>query len=366
MNIGITTFHWANNYGAVLQAHAMQTVLRGRGHSVELIDYRARRPVPFLRRWFSLSPRGWQLKREANQKAAAFETFRRQHLVRSPQALYSPDELSSVRDRYDLVITGSDQVWNPKWLEQSPGFADLYFLGFAGPKTKRISYAASLGHASTTTLTPEWQRDLGERLRGLDAISVREASGVGLVQQLSGREDAVQVSDPTLLLPADHYRPLLGPAKVRRPYLFSFLLHGRDDDANEVAAEIAQRRQLQIVRCNSTKTSRTPGYVLPDPAGWLRCVHDAEFVVTNSFHCTVFCLLFQVPFLSVLIGGELGSMNSRLVDLLRPLGLESRMQLPGPLSLSDEDLARLPWEAVQAHFDSVRVDSLAYLEAQGC
>ncbi len=366
MNIGITTFHWANNYGAVLQAHALQTALQNRGHAVELIDYRPQRPLPFLRRWLSLSSRGRQLKREANRKAGAFEAFRRQRLVRSPQSFYSLAELASIRDRYDLVITGSDQVWNPKWLEQSPGFVELYFLNFVGPQTRRISYAASLGHASTETLTPKWQQILGNRLNSLDGISVREASGVSLVQQLSGRKDAKQVCDPTLLLPAEHYRSLFNPKFSGQPYLFSFMLHGRDEDATQVAKHLAQQRGLQIIRCNATKTSRSPGYDLPDPAGWLSCVYNADFVVTNSFHCAVFCLLFQVPFLSVLISGELGSMNSRLVDLLQPLGLAGRAQPPGPLRMSDEDLEHLPWDAVRNHFDRIRLESLAYLEVQGC
>lgn len=366
MKIGITTFQWSDNYGAVLQAHALQCFLQQRGHSVEIVDYRTRKPESWVRRWVAKTPFGCVRKWEAVWKKQRFEQFRRQHLIRTPDVFHSSSELRKISDRFDLLIAGSDQVWNPEWLAQVAGLSELYFLSFAGSKTRRISYAASIGHSSRATLTAEWADILCKKLLTIDAVSVRETSGVGLVKELCGRDDAVQVCDPTLLLDRQHYEALAGPvAAGGKKYLFSFMLHGLERDAEPVCRQIAGKEGWRVLKCDARRTALHKGFVLPSPAGWLRRIRDAEFVVTNSFHCTVFCLIFHIPFAAVLIGGQIGSMNSRIVDLLGAVGLANRMVSSGggiPAAVLEKGI---DWDAVDARMDAMRPGAVEFLVGQG-
>jgi hypothetical protein len=364
MKIGITTFQWSENYGAVLQAHALQFFLRERGHDVQIIDFRPPPSGSGLRRWLSSSPRGCVRKWEANWKNLLFERFRKKHLVRTPEVFRSASELRKIADRFDLLITGSDQVWNPKWLAQSDGLFDLYFLSFAGSKARRISYAASIGHSDLSTLTDEWQQLLAAYMKKMDAISVREQSGVELVRQLCGRTDAVCVADPTLLLNRAHYDQLAGTSVKKEPYLFSFILHGLEQDAASASRTAAEQLGLKIARCNAGKTGLHPEYTLPSPEGWLRNIRDAGFVVTNSFHCTVFCLIFHVPFVAVLIGGEIGSMNSRITGLLKAVGLSHRVVSPGAEISSGLVSEAVNWDGVDAALALMKAGAIDFLTNQ--
>jgi hypothetical protein len=365
MKIGITTFQWADNYGALIQAYALQTFLQARGHEVQIVDYRPQKGASMVRRWLSASPRGCVRKWESNWKQFLFERFRKKHLVRTPEVFRSASELRKIADRFDLLIAGSDQVWNPKWLAQSEGLFDLYFLSFAGSKTRRISYAASIGHSDLSTLTDEWKQMLAVRMKAMDEISVREQSGVELVRQLCGRTDAVCVADPTLLLGRAHYDRLAGTSVEKNPYLFSFMLHGLEQDAAEACRSVSEYLRLTIARCNAGKTGLHAGYTLPSPEGWLRNIRDARFVVTNSFHGVVFCLLFHTPFVALLINGSTGSMNSRITELLKAVGLSHRTVVAGAGVPSETVIKKIDWDGVDRAMASMRSESLGFLTEQG-
>jgi hypothetical protein len=361
MRIGITTFQWADNYGALLQAHALQTFLQARGHEVQIVDYRPQRPRSLVRRWFSASPRGCAHKWEANWKKFLFERFRKKNLGRTPEVFQSASELRKISDRFDLLIAGSDQVWNPKWLAQVDGLTDLYFLSFAGQRSRRISYAASIGHSDLSTMKEEWQKILAERMKAMDAISVREQSGVELVRQLCGRTDAVCVADPTFLLDANQWAGVVGSRKRKGKYIFSFMLHGLEQDASVVCGQMAGKKEIPVFKCDARRTPLHKGYVLPSPAGWLRWIRGADFVVTNSFHCTVFCLIFHVPFVAVLIDGTIGSMNSRITDLLKAVGLSPRAVAAGVELPTGIVTGRIDWGSVDQAVASMRIGAVGFL-----
>ncbi len=365
MKIGITTFQWSDNYGAVLQAHALQFFLQQRGHAVQIVDYRPQKGASLVRRWLSASPHGCVRKWEANWKKYLFERFRKTHLIRTPESFCSASELWKIADRFDLLITGSDQVWNPQWLEQVAGLTDLYFLSFAGPRTRRISYAASFGHAETATMKKEWREIIGEKLKKMDAISVREPSGVSLVRDLCGRTDAVHVADPTLLLDRGHYEKIAGAADLREKHLFSYMLHGLEQDAEAVSLHISKILNLPIVKCDALKTAVHKGYVLPSPTGWLKQIREASFMVTNSFHGVVFCLIFHTPFIALLINGQTGSMNSRIIEILKAVGLEHRMASPREKLAEELSVETIDWAAVDRKMADMRLGSVEFLAGRG-
>jgi hypothetical protein len=381
MKVGITTFHWSDNYGAVLQAYALQTFLERRGHSVEIIDYRKgakpSRVTAALARfpaWLPhmvlrlLSPLAGILPGrlrgaiEARYKKFLFERFRIKHLKLTPR-LHCIESLRSVGSNYDVLITGSDQVWNPRFLDEGNGHFDAYFLKYAGPKTHTMAYAASIGHADTSTMTAEWRQQLASRMGAVHAIGVRETSSLPLVEQLCGRRDAVQVVDPTLLLPVSDYARLTGKPGPSGT-LFAYLLHGLEADADPLCREVAKLKQLTIVRCNARLSMLHPGYDLPGPDGWLQHIRNASFVITNSFHGTVFCLIFHVPFISVLINNHLGSMNARIIDLLDAVGLSQRTMTNGGHLPDEIAISPINWEQVDRQLQSIRQTSTNFLQSQ--
>jgi len=364
MKIGITTFQWANNYGAVIQAHALQSFLQARGHVVQIVDYRVASSSADLRKWISKSPSGCVRKWELAYKEYVFELFRQRYLVRTPSVFYSADGLKSIADHFDVLITGSDQVWNPQWLSQLDSLFDLYFLSFAAPQTRRISYAASIGHSEKSTINEAWQKILSEKLLKMDAISVREHSGIELVNSLCGRGDAVQVVDPTLLLGREHYEKISGSPKGQGKFLFNYMLHGMEQDAAGVCQQIAETQNLQVIKCDAQKTFIRRSYVLPSPPDWLKTINSASFVVTNSFHGVVFCLIFHTTFIAVLIDGQIGSMNSRIVELLKAVGLTHRIISPQGDASDGLCTEEIDWAMVDHRLATMRAESIDYLTEQ--
>ena len=136
--IGILTFHWATNYGAVLQAYALQNYLSLAGFDTEVIDYRPGR-VLFIQQITHLKNRSY------HRKERALRQFRKK-LRLSPETIYWSSKLKTILDKYDYVIAGSDQVWNPSFTLGAEGKPTLsYFFPECPLDTKRISYAASFG-----------------------------------------------------------------------------------------------------------------------------------------------------------------------------------------------------------------------------
>ena len=365
MNIGITTFQWANNYGALLQAHALQIFLRSRGHEVQIVDYRGRQPTKGIKKWISTSIVGCIYKWEAAYREYLFDHFRRNYLIRTHEIFYSTTDLERIADKFDLLITGSDQVWNPIFLAEITGLSELYFLSFAGKNTRKISYAASFGHTTKNTIEPNWRKILEEKLLSIDAISVREASGVGLVNSICGRTDAVNVVDPTLLLDRSYYERITKLKIKRQKYLFSYMLHELDENAETFNRQIPMLLNLKIVKCNASTTGIHKPYTLPSTTNWLNLIRNASFVVTNSFHGVVFCLLFHTPFIAITIDGSMSSMNSRVAELLSFLGLTHRIcisQAEVPMEVYREVIK---WGDIDNLLDKMRMGSIKYLNSQG-
>ena len=361
MKVGIVTFHWADNYGAVLQAFALQSCLESLGHEARIIDYRPFPAPRGIRAWLSRTPKATVLKWEALLKRKRFETFRRRRMKLTPRRYSRPEELSYLCEQFDAFVAGSDQVWNPRWLEQQPGMDQVYFLQFASRANKKIAYAASIGHADLDTIPPEWRERMGTWLNDFNAIGLRERSGANIVRRLPGREDACAVADPTLLLSEKIYADMTEKKRSRRPYIFAFLLHNLDDSAQSILSRLTRRCRLPILRCNARYTALHSGYSLPTPENWLRYIRHADWVVTNSFHCVVFCLIFKVSFYSISLSGPNASMNARLLDLLEPMGLGHRIlshedEIGEPIKITESE-----WLNAHAVIRGERARSQAFL-----
>lgn len=373
MKIGIVTFFCVPNYGAMLQAYALWKYLEGRGHDVEFIDYDfCRTEVPLFVRCFvarRISAIRNRLKvyfgREMLKFAETFPMTRRYS---------SYKQLVSLCPKYDYVIVGSDQMWNPKWV-----FGDrlrFVMLDFVGATCQRLACSVSFG-------TDKWPADkgyelAGEQMRRFAAISVRECGGIELVKKISGREDVQCLIDPTMLNSADSYLKLIGirNENAESQYVFEYFIEHSSDERSRYSVAEKVKSELGISAVLSDRVS-VCGMMYPlcrlfgitsrrSVEDWLACISKASFVCTNSFHGTVFSLLFHRPFVSVLLNGEMAGMNERIVSLLTKLGLEYRLVHANEESRVNEIVKRqIDWGRVDSLLEKERVRYSSFLDSVG-
>lgn len=301
--IGTITFHWATNYGAVLQAYALQMFLKQSGFDTEIINY-----LPFQN--IALRKINWIRMRDfdAIKKERAIQRFREENLTVSAYKYRSYKVLCSAVDRYSAILSGSDQVMNFSFLQHAERWrmTPSYYLSFAGKETRKIAYAASFG----TDKIPDAYADFVKKeLTSFSWVSVREKSAYTMLKDIG--IDSEIVVDPTMLVEKEVYEPFIGRESVKRIGAFSYILHKNQVDA--------QRCESKIFKMFGEKQTAAGDYSVEN---WLRNIRCSAFVITNSFHATVFALLFHTPFITVSVGGS--NMDNRLLTLLNMVGLEDR------------------------------------------
>lgn len=358
MKIGIITFHSAHNYGAVLQAWSLQEYLKQQGHQVQIVNLR----LPVIDKLYRLVPKTdkkvcgseW-INRLVNgiyyqmrylyrklrpdpgkvEKYKAFEHFIN-HVLPVTEEYGSYEELCKADLRYDALIAGSDQIWNGAMMKT----IDLaYFLQFGNKGAIRISYAASIG---TDEILPEYKMLFRRYLRDLDHISVREKKAKEEVEALT--DDPVDlVADPTFLLSKDSFESLRKKARKPERYIYVHNVHLNrlDETLNGIVEEMSKRLGLPVVHNWGTKVfSNEAGHFTGGVGEFLDLVASAEYIVTNSFHCTIFAIIYHKDFITV----PHFKHPDRMRNLLESLGISehligSREQIPSDLSCLEVDYA---------------------------
>lgn len=342
MKIGILTFWWSNdNYGQLLQCYALQKCLRDAGQDAFLIRYDSRNDfirTPFILRCFkALNPvllckflqhkiNSKKLLEESKLNDRHFDDFRSKYIVQSETVYTSYNQLKENPPEADVYIVGSDQVWNfyEYRLNQCRNLVHAYFLDFGNKQTKRISYAASWGK---TALPHDFIKEISPLFKKFDYVSVREKSGINLCRKC-GYDTAEFRCDPTLLLTAENYRSLYkenyGTSKRKNPYLFLYMLNNTCDFDIQKVYEFAERKNLEVVYVTGNgKIDRYEKTFATIPQ-WLSLIDNAEYVVTNSFHCCVFSLIFGKKIGVVPLTKTLAGMNSRIETLSEIFGIKPR------------------------------------------
>lgn len=341
MKIGIVTY-WksSNNYGEQLQNYALQEYLRRLGHEPFLIRYdyekdtiygskplyirllRACNPKRLYRYFKSRKDNSDRAKDAANHPRG-FEMFRDEHLSMS-RVYESIDDLQNDPPKAQIYITGSDQVWNSFGgkLSEMEHRLRAFMLGFGPDNVLRISYAASWGRSS---LPADEEQVVSPLISALDAVSVREESGIDLCRSL-GRHDAIVAPDPVILFNADDYRKLYGVKSSVKPsgkYLFLYYLNHDSEFDKKAVFDWAKNEGLEIVYVTDDwhddyKRS------FPTVWEWIDLIDNAECVVTNSFHCSLLSLIFEKKFGVIRRFGEHAGMNTRIDHLFELCGIEPR------------------------------------------
>jgi len=335
--IGIITFHRSNNYGAMYQSYALSKFLESKGYDVFVLNYHLeratlasylKRPLSFFGkiiskkaisiRFLKAKTNEMQGKKREATFSAIFDGFRKKHLDIT-DTTYDYKLLKTGYPEAYAYITGSDQVWSADFVFSSPA----YLLGFVPNNIKKISYAPSFGKSA---LEPYLQSTFKKYIRKFDAISVREKSGAYIVKNIAGLE-STWVLDPTLLLQS--YDEIIDYSMVPKgDYIFTYRLSQEvklSTWMHECLKAISSDRDLPIY---SVTTNSADGFVnlgtnlQPTPGQMLGLIEKASFFVTNSFHGTVFALLFRTDFLTCARDSFADKQNLRLTELLTSVGLE--------------------------------------------
>lgn len=319
--IGIITFHRAINYGAILQVYALQKKIEQLGGKCEVLDYRndileARHKEKSFSDIKNLKDilRYILIYRNYNKKHKKFRNFINENI--SLSRVYNFEELEELSDKYDLFITGSDQVWN----YSITNFDTAYFLDFVNDSVKKNSYAASFG---ISNIPKELKNKYYELLKDYNHMSLRELQGANIIKQLYDKEVDV-VLDPTLLLNKNEWVNIANNNLIKDKYILIYAFGGSKYLMN-LAKKLSDITGLKIVTIsNNYKYSLNIKHIkTAGPEEFLGLFKNAEYVFTNSFHGTAFSINFNKQFFTEFLPEEHG-VNSRLEDILDLFNLRNR------------------------------------------
>jgi hypothetical protein len=377
-NVLITTLPLNVNYGGILQAYALQRVVRDLGFR-PVTD--TSRPKPLGRRlrrrlWtvrrrvrMSLPARldwGWRAPREVTAPQRAFIA---RHIKTGSfvELAYTRRGKRRLARRFRTFVVGSDQVWRAAYADIPAQFLEVVESA-DGDRPRRISFAASFGLDDIAEYSDDDRARAAELIRRFDGISVRETSGVRICREEFGIRAERHV-DPTMLLPADHYRELVSHSGVApSPAAGRMLAYRLDanDHVRRIERELGERLglpQLELLPPGPPSyreyAANPAGYDMPSIEQWLACFASADLVVTDSFHGCVFSILFNRPFV-VHANAKRGA--SRFDTLLEVFGLEHHFASSSADVIDDRVFAP-DWTAVNRVLDAERTRALSYLTA---
>lgn len=306
MKIAILTQPLTNNYGGILQNFAMQEVLRCKGH--EVVTLNVRRPIAklniSLHFFLSMAKRFIQKYILHDPQIIFVNAYKQTNFGNTPQRfqqrfldehikidMVGPEALTRDNDKYQAYVVGSDQVWRPCFSTDIPN----YYLNFVkNTNAKRLAYAASFGvdHWETDAATTAVIAPLAQKF---DGVSVREQSAIKLCKEYLG-VNAVFVLDPTMLLSADDYRKVYCQHPTHDKdecYIATYVLD-RDPKVQSVIKSVAQQLGLPVKRLG---TFSKDGF--DSIESWLQGIDKASYVITDSFHGSVFSLIFNKQFVAL-------------------------------------------------------------------
>ena len=334
--IGIITYHRFINYGGVLQAYALARKLNEMGAEATVLDYRCE--------WLEnvgnakLHCKGISMKRKALKlasrnaliyKESRFSKFIHRYIPISEKEYHSLKELETANDEYDCFITGSDQVWNPRW-----PFDDAYFLRFVKDSNKKYSYAASMGDRIIPKGKMEYYK---KNLSDFKELSVRESSDAVEISNCTGRE-CLQHIDPVFLVKPEDWETMILNWETRfkaksselmklwnkeKDYVLIYCVNEPDELVSKAKA-YARENKMDVIFINPSivQSIKFVGKKInmASPEEFLASFYHASAVFTNSFHGTAFSIIFgKDVFVETQSQGHI---NRRAENILRLAGLE--------------------------------------------
>lgn len=359
MKIGIITFHFAENYGAMLQCFALQRYFEKKGHVVEIINYRPEYHTlryaiwlnPFkrikldlenckndissivkLKKVFKgqlLNIRDCILYDTKKRKRDAFLSFEQEFLNKTKE-YKTLEELQNDPPQCDVYVSGSDQLWNPKLTNNQ--LDSSYFMNYGTDNVKRLTYAVSTCQLEVN----EYSNQLKSLLSNLDGISLREGKIKNELESVSGKEISCNI-DPSLLHTTEVYDEIRTCNSEKNDYLV-LLLFAKDakNKLNRVIKSIISQLNVKVLVLDTSISNMKWNVPVIKPKGvgpreYLNYIANAKYVITDSFHCTAFSIIYRKEFITLPLKGK----GERMIELLNNLNLEER------IATSEEDILKL-------------------------
>lgn len=383
MKIGIVTIIGEYNYGNLLQSYALQTTLQRLGHKPITFNRRRKSPpitlhiiriISYLRSLISryifgrnnrlivnpfsetYNPKSYTDKTELERFVK--EYIKRTKPLRSTQAMqkYAKDEC------FDVIIVGSDQTWREGFVES----IEEMFLSFLpnNSNEKRIAYAASFG-MDEDYITQEKMPVCIDLIKKFDAVSVREKSAVNICKDKFNIK-ATHVLDPTMLLVAEDYKKIINQYPISSKNKGDLLVYVLDNtnNINQTIEYITAQNNLISFNVNIARVynNKSYAYKYPPVEHWLKGFNDAKYVITDSFHGTVFSIIFNKPFICL---GNAARGSARFDSLLEMFGLKNR--LVDDYSKIEEIMnTPIEWKRVNYILNEKRKEAIDFLQKTLC
>lgn len=382
--VAITTAVSICNYGTKLQALAMCEIFKKRGFVPLVLEFSEGKDITFLLKIkqklgrfirIILKGKDYQFKNKFAQEYHNVNFIReniisRYHAVDSDDYLIphyrflgSKKSLIEYAKQFSLAVCGSDQVWHPVLNKKNLWF---FTLNFAPKSAMRIAYAPSLG---VDDLTEEQEKEFSSLISGLDFVSLREISGVNAIKKITDKPVSL-VLDPTLLVGRGLWDKVLNENKVpqKEKYCLCYLL-GTNPQHREICEIVSKKLGVKLLnfahfKAYNDSDEKLSGDKLYDvtPSEFIGLIKNAKFVITDSFHCSVFSMMYHVPFMTLLRFQKADklSTNTRIFSMLQQFGLGNRL-LDNGQKVDTILSSSIDFDAVENILISKRKESNSYL-----
>lgn len=331
MKIALLSFHNAANYGAALQAYALQRALLDMGYENEYINYQnqhrknsysmSHHIIDSLKKNDFIGAIKYILGAPfMNLRKIRFNKFYKNNLKCTSKIYSTSNDAKSLNNDYFKFIVGSDQVWNYK----NNGNDDAYLLSFVDDDSKKVSYSSSFG---ISEIPIEQKNIYSTYLSRIAYLSVREQYGVELVKELTNRE-AKLVLDPVFLLSKTRWEQMSNKKIDNRSYVFSYT-----NKPNQLESFLYSTKYdlkgKHVYKLSSNLTindfidSKIHVKYTMSPTDFISVIRDSELIVSASFHCIAISIILNKPFVAILTGDK--GKDERILNILKILGLENRI-----------------------------------------
>lgn len=334
----VTNYHDTRNYGALLQAFALNKYINSLDNCVcKTLNYSVEKSnvSKFSKYWerlikFQISSMVLDFNRDIRKLIVRKKILERKNALNvfrnsiPHTEIYNTQNTHKLEERFDILICGSDQIWKP---DDQGNLVGIYWLTDIGNSVVKASYAASIGLSKYDDCNIQ---EVKKNLLKFDIITVREQASADYLSSLIGKE-VKAVIDPVFLLEKRMWDRLIQPFDMHEDYIFVYLIHGSKKTLKNIT-QFAREKKCKIVAFPYMASYyRTQERMFGDyryynvtPEGFLGLIKNAKYVITDSFHCTAFSILFHKHFYAIAASADSVSSTNNLLrinNLLQKIGL---------------------------------------------
>lgn len=375
MKIALINLVIDTNYGGNLQRFALCKVLQNLGHDViYIVTYPQVAQPSFIKKLLIFCKRiilklknkdicifhEHEISKDYRIQMRDINRFLHENIPCYHKSFLEFDDFTELNSsNFDAFLVGSDQVWR----SSNERNIEHYFLDFVNNNTKKIAYAASFGNGGKG-YTPQQIIKCKELISHFSAISVRENSGIDAIKEFKWNTscDINITLDPTLLLSKERYTELFSRKKLKQKYGLFYYILDFNEEKNDLVSKISQELNLETYGISTLfpNYNKKTKIINPSIEQWIKYICDAEFIITDSYHGTLFSIIFNKPFISI-INSARGF--DRYYPLIEILGLNQNL-ISTPTQIPDlKKIINFDWGYTNNKLDELRKKSLAFLKS---